>query len=182
MHGAEQIFDFDDDNEIISWPFVNSTVWDTVQGILNYNPYPDFTDKIWPRGFPMPDVLRMSSASNGIKVEMNLSVPSWPDVHFGAVQSLANNDPDVDAIFRLTRALPLNFENGKNVALLPGSFAPFKAQATMWYELWMLYLPMSVHGRVSDIWRSYMAQRLFWDIDAILGFVSPSCCATPQLS
>ena len=174
MHGAEQIFDFDDDNELVSWPFVNSTIWDTVQGISNYNPYPDFTDKfIWPRGFPMPDVLRTSSASNGIKVEMNLSVPYWPDLHLGAVQSLANNDPDVDAMFRLTRSLPFDFDLDRNVALLPGSMAPFNAQATMWYELWMLYLPMSVHGRVSDIWRSYMAQRLFWDVDAILGFVSP---------
>ena len=174
MHGAEQVFDFDDDNEIISWPFVNSTVWDTVHGVSNYNPYPDFTDKfIWPRGFPMPDVLRTSSASNGIKVKMNLSVTSWPDIHLGAVQSLANNDPDVDAIFRLTRSLPFDFDVGKNVALLPGSMAPFNAQATMWLELWTLYLPMSIHGRVSDIWRSYMAQRLFWDVDAILGFVSP---------
>lgn len=39
---------------------------------------------------------------------------------------------------------------------------PFNAQATLWREesFWALYLPLTVHGRVSDIWRSYVFQAL----------------------
>lgn len=40
-----------------------------------------------------------------------------------------------------------------------GLFAPYNAQATlhMHSALWTLLLPVTVHGRVSDIWRSYCA-------------------------
>ena len=36
-----------------------------------------------------------------------------------------------------------------------GSYAPYNAQATLhlYPALWSLLLPMTVHGRVSDIWR-----------------------------
>ena len=47
------------------------------------------------------------------------------------------------------------------------SSVPWNAQATMFSTraaLWATYLPMSVHGRVSDIWRSYITQRLFQNI------------------
>ena len=39
-------------------------------------------------------------------------------------------------------------------------FSPFNAQATLWKDiaLPLLFLPCSVHGRVSDIYRSYIAQ------------------------
>ena len=41
--------------------------------------------------------------------------------------------------------------------------APYNAQATLhWYKaFWALYLPSTVPGRVSDIWRSYFAQAIF---------------------
>ena len=44
--------------------------------------------------------------------------------------------------------------------------APFNAQATLFMRdaLWALLLPITVHGRISDIWRGYLVQRLFWDI------------------
>ncbi len=60
-----------------------------------------------------------------------------------------------------------NFNNQKkpNLVLRRGVFTPFNAQATLWrggdldtYAL--MLLPTTVHGRVSDIWRSYFAQWL----------------------
>jgi len=80
----------------------------------------------------------------------------------GVLQSLANGDPDVDAIFRMTGKIPFNF-SGERLFLLPKSkFMPFNAQATLFFRdsFWMLFLPVSVHGRVSDIWRSYFSTRL----------------------
>ena len=79
----------------------------------------------------------------------------------------------MDAIWRLTRKLPLNFKGDTRVVLPPGTFSSYNAQATLHYALWGLLLPVSVHGRVSDIWRSYIMQRLMQDVGLTVGFVSP---------
>jgi len=82
----------------------------------------------------------------------------------------------VDAIYRLTRTLPLDFARADPAACLvvpPSTFVPFDAQATLFARpemLWALYLPITVHGRVSDIWRSYFVQRLMRDQGAVVAF------------
>jgi len=50
---------------------------------------------------------------------------------------------------------------------------PYNAQATIHFydAFWALLLPVSVAGRVSDIWRSYIAQALFKRLDLSLGFL-----------
>jgi hypothetical protein len=60
--------------------------------------------------------------------------------------------------------------SGKDVV-----FAPYNAQSTLHTTaaLWALLLPTSLHPRVSDIWRSYVAQRLFADIGVRVAFHSP---------
>jgi hypothetical protein len=37
--------------------------------------------------------------------------------------------------------------------------------------LWTLLLPVTVREPVSDIWRSYIAQRLLWDIGLNVAFM-----------
>eukprot|EP00537_Pseudo-nitzschia_pungens_P004751 CAMPEP_0172376926 /NCGR_PEP_ID=MMETSP1060-20121228/68639_1 /TAXON_ID=37318 /ORGANISM="Pseudo-nitzschia pungens, Strain cf. cingulata" /LENGTH=850 /DNA_ID=CAMNT_0013104591 /DNA_START=541 /DNA_END=3093 /DNA_ORIENTATION=- len=52
--------------------------------------------------------------------------------------------------------------------LIPShTFVPYNAQATlhMYKAFFATYLPFTVGGRISDIWRSYFAQRTFRDID-----------------
>jgi len=55
-----------------------------------------------------------------------------------------------------------------------GVLTPYNAQATLHFKagFWALLLPITVHGRVSDIWRSYFAQRLFWDVGLQMGFLA----------
>ena len=50
---------------------------------------------------------------------------------------------------------------------------PYNSEATLhWYEsFWALLLPVSVHGRVSDIWRSYIAQAIFPLIGLSVGYI-----------
>ena len=50
---------------------------------------------------------------------------------------------------------------------------PYNAQATLFFyqAFWALYLPVTVAGRVSDIWRSYFSQALFGHLDLFLGFL-----------
>lgn len=54
-------------------------------------------------------------------------------------------------------------------------FAPYNAQSTLHTSsaLWALLLPLGPHPRVSDIWRSYIAQRLFADVGVRVAFHSP---------
>jgi len=61
------------------------------------------------------------------------------------------------------------------VSLRAGTMMPYNAQATLHsYEaLWGLLLPISVHGRVTDIWRAYFTQRLLWDVGSRIAFSTP---------
>ena len=49
-------------------------------------------------------------------------------------------------------------------------FAPEKSTLFNYNAFWGLLLPMTVHGRVSDIWRSYFTQRLLWEKSSNIAF------------
>jgi len=53
--------------------------------------------------------------------------------------------------------------------------APLNSQALLVSKtsFWGLWVPVTVHGRVSDIWRGYMWQRLLWDAGQRVGLASP---------
>ena len=55
-----------------------------------------------------------------------------------------------------------------------GVLTPYNAQATLHMKVgfFALLLPIAVDERVSDIWRSYFAQRLFWDTGLKVGFMT----------
>lgn len=155
-----------------------------------FNPYPKMVSikssncssqiAPWPRGFPLEYIKGIEEVSSvdGARIGSNdensllrhedtvMTTRTISAASIGIVQSLANNDPDVDAIYRLTQPLPLNFPTkGHLVAPPPHSFSPYNAQATLhkYSALWSLLLPVTVHGRVSDIWRSYFFQRIARD-------------------
>ena len=82
-------------------------------------------------------------------------------------QGLADQNPDVDAIYRLTSKLPITFEKSENISIGNGSICPFNSQNTTWlreaYPL--MYLPSYCSFRMTDIWRSFIAQRIAWTCD-----------------
>lgn len=55
---------------------------------------------------------------------------------------------------------------------LLGTVAPFNAQClvTHYSSIFGLYLPINIHGRVSDIWRSYFIQALQKDLGQYVAF------------
>lgn len=183
-HGAQAIWDFDDDNVLkngmkLSIPRKNQICYadyPIYDSSLVYNSYVSLgapTLPVWPRGFPLTDILSdytWNSTFQRVFISCN---------RIGVVQSLADNDPDVDAIFRLTRFLPFEFRLPvKKLAttLIPlGTFASLNAQACLFMHssFWMLLLPITVHGRVSDIWRGYFGQRLLLDLDLHVAVTSP---------
>lgn len=166
-HGAQIIYDTDDDNIIIGeriahLPTIASVQSPAIKAPV-INPYAFFGQKsVWPRGYPLELILQ----EQPIIVQQDSFRPLIQ-------QGLVNNDPDVDAIFRLTRTLPINFVDNAPLCLQHGTMAPFNTQNTLFhYEaFWGLMIPVTPAFRVCDIWRGYWVQRMLWEIRAHLCFM-----------
>lgn len=122
---------------------------------------------IWPRGLPLDRVLQpQHPCSIDCKGEQSM-----------IVQGLANDNPDVDAVYRLTRPLPVTFDSmALPLALGQGQWCPFNSQNT-WFNrdvAALLYLPAHCSFRMTDIWRSFVAQRCLWAMGRSLIFVGPT--------
>jgi len=158
-NGASTIIETDDDNIALE------QFWDRRHRIQDVavvenngwvNVYRYFIDEnIWPRGFPL-DYLKKQ-------------IPPFETLNMGEVdcpiqQGLADDNPDVDAVYRLTLPLPQTFRKDRRVALADGSWCPFNSQNTTWWSdaFKLLYLPSYCSFRMTDIWRSFIAQRIAW--------------------
>jgi hypothetical protein len=88
---------------------------------------------------------------------------------------LADGSPDVDAIWRLVLGKPFRFQSGPSIALMSGVWCPFNSQSTWWWpEAYpLLYLPSFCTFRMTDIWRSFVAQRCLWELDLGVVFHAP---------
>ena len=199
MHGASVIWDFDDDHMLKFWipgaaPDGAPSLAATVNMVLSkgasdidtlepqghdwpvFNPYPALGAPalpLWPRGLPFIDTKKPQCSNTTIKGTF------LPTKSVAVLQSLADVQPDVDAIFRVTVSTPRPFafkrtDETRPLMIPNGVLTPYNAQATLHFKsaFWALLLPITVHRQVSDIWRSYIAQRLFWDCDLQVGFVA----------
>jgi hypothetical protein len=158
-NGAQAIIETDDDN------FPENAFWSdrqrhqtvplsTQAGHVNVYRY--FSQaNIWPRGLPLDKILAPLPAFESL---------TNAQVDCPIQQGLANENPDVDAIYRLTLPLPQNFRRDRRVALGDGSWCPFNSQNTTWWRdaFPLLYLPAYCSFRMTDIWRSFVAQRIAW--------------------
>ncbi|MBL8762946.1 MAG: DUF288 domain-containing protein [Phycisphaerae bacterium] len=119
------------------------------------NVYRYFGDSdVWPRGLPL-DRVRTDPPTLGPAAMADCPIQ----------QGLADDNPDVDAVYRLVRPLPITFRRrGTPVALGPGAWCPFNSQNTTFYPdaYPLLYLPALCSFRMTDIWRSFVAQRVAW--------------------
>jgi hypothetical protein len=121
------------------------------------NIYAYFTEaNIWPRGLPL-DAVQTQVPEFELLPEVKLDCPIQ--------QGLADEDPDVDAIYRLLLPLPINFRKDRRLALASGAWCPFNSQNTAWFPnaYPLLYLPSYCSFRMTDIWRSFVAQRIAWE-------------------
>jgi len=202
-HGAQVIYDFDDDNvlkesgwqdgayispmtartssQLSSSVFVRSlpSLSDPTKrpSSLGFNPLPlmkPTVSQVWPRGFPLEaiqDPLTTGEDAGIVPASLNIS-------SIGVIQAVCDGDPDMDAIFRLTRTLPIHFDNSPRASqlLVPaGLYAPYNAQATVHMNsaFWGLFLPFTVPGRVTDIWRSYFTQKFLHEMNLALIYAPP---------
>jgi len=154
-NGANVIIETDDDNipmEDFWEPRLVQQSAQIASGTDWVNIYKYFTDlPVWPRGFALE---RLSTPQP--------SLSSVSDVYCPIQQGLADDNPDVDAIYRLTLPLPITFGRRGNVALGGKAVCPFNSQNTTWFKeaFALLYLPSYCSFRMTDIWRSFIAQRI----------------------
>jgi len=181
QHGAKMVYETDDDNAPKQGVGLNWIQPEALTGISMtaemsgcQNPYTHFGQcTIWPRGYPVTHLVE-----NGTRWCYPFSYAEAPRSALAPVQQgLADLDPDVDAIWRLMRPNDIGkikFEQKPGVAYSPGSFSPYNTQNTVHHKsaFWALWMPAGVNMRVVDIWRSYWAQRLLWEVGASLYFAS----------
>lgn len=169
--GAEVIIETDDDN------FPRDGFWEervreqkspTAQDAGWVNVYRYFSEaNIWARGLPLTEARSTPPALGSLPKE-KADCPIQ--------QGLADENPDVDAIYRLILPLPQNFASDVRVTLARGSWSPFNSQNTTWWReaAPLLYLPSYCTFRMTDIWRSFVAQRIAWGNDWAVSYHSPT--------
>lgn len=171
QNGAEYIIDTDDDNiPKEDWRFPEfENNFGCISGSRGFiNIYQLFTSqKIWPRGLPLQLINTQFDLESSIEIK-NCRVGIW--------QGLADEDPDVDAIYRLTSDEPCYFNECEPVVLSEGTVSPFNTQNTIVRkELFpLLYLPTYVTFRFTDILRGLVAQPIMWLYGYQLGFTKAS--------
>jgi len=167
--GCEWIQETDDDNLPLDGFWLNPPTEISVEVLSQFtgwvNAYAPFSNgTIWPRGFPL-DLIR----SNGA-----ISSSGFTSTKGRIRQGLANANPDVDAIYRLVLPLPFDFCERQAVMPAPGQWCPFNSQNTLFHRdvFALLYLPSYCSFRMTDIWRSFIAQRCLWEHDENVVFHS----------
>jgi STELLO glycosyltransferase-like protein len=154
--GATIIIETDDDNLPTDGFWAVRDAFAVARVVSNEswaNVYSYFANShVWPRGFPL-EFVNAPQPSWGVLEVRNTFCPIQ--------QGLADANPDVDAIYRLTLPLPIYFRRAEPLALL-GAWCPFNSQNTTWWRVAfpLLYLPYYCSFRMTDIWRSFVAQRI----------------------
>jgi len=168
QQGADIIIDSDDDNiPYAGWSFPafeNSFL--TSRNDLGWvNIYHHFSEQpIWPRGLPLRNINDSRNKLQWQVTKTNQRVGIW--------QALVDEDPDVDAIYRLTSNTPCTFQKKEPVVLEKGTICPFNSQNTaIQKDLFpLLFLPSFVTFRFTDILRGIVAQPILWQHGYRLGF------------
>lgn len=164
--GARVIAETDDDNLPGDWPPAapdRSVRGRYLVGEGWVNIYPYFTnERIWPRGFPLQHINRSFEVSRAQHGHHSSSVHQY----------LASGDPDVDAVYRMTVGRDDHTFSNDVLVLAPNSLTTFNSQCTVWFPeaFPLLYLPSFVSFRMTDIWRSLIAQVCMWADSQLLSY------------
>ena len=121
--------------------------------------------RVWPRGYPI-SLIRSSP-----QFTVQDSGAAQPSV----VTGLAENDPDVDAIFRLTCNHEVTWEKGKRVIISNDNVCPFNSQNTFWIDPTLfvsMLIPSSVSFRYCDVLRGIIVNILMRKLGKTLMYTS----------
>ena len=174
--GAQIILETDDDNSPLSnygflyQPYVFGHIVHNFGWVNVYSYFTEPQTIIWPRGFSLCHIKNTPPDISSLPVK---------SVFCPIRQGLVLGNPDVDALWRLifNNSDSFKFQQSQWVLILKeNSWCPFNSQNTTWlpkaYPL--LYLPSYCSFRMTDIWRSFIAQRIIWTCDWGVAFHEPT--------
>ncbi|RYD46262.1 MAG: DUF288 domain-containing protein [Verrucomicrobiaceae bacterium] len=162
--GSDYIIDTDDDNrpkkgffqprDTLAFCGLTSDQCVTFSdaGWVNIYRYFATAANIWPRGNPLSE----------IKTPLPVTGCLQP-VKASIFQGLADGAPDIDAVHRLVHPhSEFLFEDRPPLQLVGNTWCSFNSQNTTWSKdvFLLLYLPLTCSFRMTDIYRSYIAQRI----------------------
>jgi hypothetical protein len=168
-NGAEVIYETDDDNSPYddNWGVCRQMIKKIeLSGSRFVNIFHQYTAQrpVWPRGFPLDEVLNEDAELNLNLKDKEVNVPVWGGITAG--------DPDLDSIYRLTNNKPIEFQTYGQMYLARECYCPFNSQDTFWFKeaFKLMLLPTTVEFRFTDILRGYIAQPILWAAGCRLGF------------
>jgi hypothetical protein len=156
QNGAKIILETDDDN------IPNNNFGNALHSCVDaesighkgwVNIYRYFSDAIiWPRGLSLEAIYSTPPLQETGSFDCPIQ------------QYLADDDPDVDAIYRLLYKDQVQFKQRRPIVLQAGTWCPFNSQNTAFFDkaFPLMYLPCHVSFRMTDIWRSFVAQAALW--------------------
>ena len=168
------VLETDDDNRILGdiqkfiYDFDESRTAIVCKSIPNLfkHIYPNAVGNIWARGLPLEHI------NTPFEADRNRLCKT------GVVQYLIEGEPDVDAIYRLVQGDNIQLDASKSFLpiSLVDTFHPFNSQGTLWphRNLCLSYLPATCSFRMTDIYRSYIAERILYSHDECLVFEKPA--------
>jgi len=172
-NGYDIIFETDDDNYPLENFGYHFSDYKKVIGPKYPNIVKLFTDQhMWLRGYPLHLI-------NKGDIFIFSSIKEDDGHKIGIVQSLANGDPDVDAIFRLSNQNyndNIKFDENKAFIINKDVYVQGNTQATFWVDkdlFHLLYIPSTVSFRFCDILKMYIAQKCMWAYDKLMCYISP---------
>jgi hypothetical protein len=125
---------------------------------------------IWPRGYPL-SLIQKENKPNFIIKPTNIK----PSI----INGLVKNDPDVDAIFRLTNNSNNNitWEDNKKIVISNKNICVFNTQNTFWVDkdiFCLLLIPSSVSFRYCDILKGIIANVFLRTKNKNIAYISPN--------
>ncbi len=121
---------------------------------------------IWPRGLPLEKIKSNKINMSKKKIKGN----------FLLQQGLADNNPDVDAIYRLmNEKIKIKFIDNKKISI-GRAITPTNSQNTTWFKhiSTLMYLPTTCSMRETDIYRGYIASNILNKLNLKTLFHSPN--------
>ena len=175
--GYEIIYETDDDNiphenfdHVLDFSDLPQTIKDSKFQWINIFKYFTNNNWIWPRGYPLSNIKQNSKPN----FEFDNS-KSKKDV--AIINGLVENDPDVDAIFRLICNHKVDWDKDKKVIISNENTCPFNTQNTFWIDRSLfiaLLIPCSVTFRYCDILKGIIANILLKHFDRNMVYTSPN--------
>lgn len=173
--GYEIIYETDDDNipfdnfdNVLKMDNTVKTIQENNSVWINIFKYFTNNNWIWPRGYPLSLIKKHPIPNYTFE-------NSKKDVSI--INGLVENDPDVDALFRLICSHKVSWEKNKKIIISNKNLCVFNTQNTFWIDSTIfigLLIPCSVTFRYCDILKGIIANMLLKVNNKNMAYTSPN--------